>query len=200
MPDLRSDIEGLRKVPREYHYMCWGGSTVTAIDEWSDKPDMDCRRAGSNDWPRCKACDGKLHHDEPELKDYLQVYNRAIDDVLALLAAHGPDLRERVLANYTEVSREYALTYDPPTLQVAGGKCYVPKWGCDTLDHVLDAIAGHTEAGEWRGEYICSVCHKQFGRPLGISMIFYRSEHYLPDGKQCTGKLVPYERRKGAER
>ena len=51
------------------------------------------------------------------------------------------------------------------------------------------------EAGGWRGEYICSVCHKEFGRPLGIAMIFYRSEHYLLDGRQCAGTLIPHERR-----
>jgi hypothetical protein len=49
-------------------------------------------------------------------------------------------LREWVLAQYDEVSTEAAFSSRSEGLQVVGGKWYVPKWGCDTLEHTLDAL------------------------------------------------------------
>lgn len=61
--------------------------------------------------------------------DSVDLWNRR-----ALLATEGPGLREKILAEYDEYP-----SGSPEFNQLVDGKWYVPKWGCDQLDHVIDA-------------------------------------------------------------
>jgi hypothetical protein len=51
------------------------------------------------------------------------------------------ELREKVMAQYDETSAEVVFSSRPEGAQMFGGKWYVPKWGCDQLEHILDTLA-----------------------------------------------------------
>ncbi|MFA5376806.1 MAG: hypothetical protein WC455_13740, partial [Dehalococcoidia bacterium] len=64
---------------------------------------------------------------------------------------HAMTLREKVLANYIEMCPEaMALNPHADGAQILDGKWYVPRWGCDTLEHTLDALLS-TADSEQRG-------------------------------------------------
>ena len=57
------------------------------------------------------------------------------------------DLRQRLLKSAWEpVDSEYAGKL--ADAQIVDGQWYAPKWGCDTLDHMLDELAARTPTNQ----------------------------------------------------
>jgi hypothetical protein len=43
----------------QYHYVCWGHSTVQAVDAWGKEPTLKCRYAGNSNFSKsCIPCKG----------------------------------------------------------------------------------------------------------------------------------------------
>jgi hypothetical protein len=70
--------------------------------------------------------------------------------ICALFGEGG--LREAVLSQYIQTDNGTS-----EGSQLLDGKWYIPKWGCDTLDHILDAIL-HTPQCTCVNAYTSSVC------------------------------------------
>ena len=62
-------------------------------------------------------------------------------------------LRDVVLDNYAEISVETLRKVRPDGAQLVDGKWYVPKWGCDTIAHTLDALLS-TADSEQRAAFV----------------------------------------------
>lgn len=120
----------------------------------------DCRKAagkgpaGLGDYELCEthARDtiATLRRELEEVRETIRAANEIIEvrnangmDLTAKLAAVTLDNAKAVLAQYIELSDKVPA---PGGSQFAYGKWYAPKWGCDTLEHVLDALASSPDA------------------------------------------------------
>ena len=66
--------------PKEYRYLCYGGSVCTRIDSFGEDKYYNCGFKGEDNWavPTCKECNGKLEG-YLQLTDYEKHENREIE-------------------------------------------------------------------------------------------------------------------------
>ena len=52
--------------PQDYHFVCYGGSSVLIVDEWSHKNTFKCRYQGDKNWMAsvCEKCKGLTQKDK----------------------------------------------------------------------------------------------------------------------------------------
>ena len=86
----------------------------------------------------------------PDEKRLARVFSDKLRGVLAERKASSPvvdaeAVRRAVLDQYIDVTKESMLTSNGLGAQLLDEKLYVPKWGCDTLDHMLAALLSPTQ-------------------------------------------------------
>jgi hypothetical protein len=73
------------------------------------------------------------------------------ESTIAFLRLQVEGMRERILGEYDLVSTESVLTAQGTNgAQIVNGHWYVPRWGCDQLDHVLDSALSSLPASDLR--------------------------------------------------